>query len=162
MNATVANPMNLWQRVIDSHEQYSRAFNEFLTTQPRTEVLRQALRGKNRSLALQATPSLSMEEKLALFPEWIDLARLAHSPFHIAWGVIESLPREWVVRNIEKPVDAILQDEEETDYWMFLQLYARLDDELMRRLAARAANHADPDIRELGQEYLARPPAARS
>ena len=95
-----------------------------------------------------------------MFPEWIHLARCPHSPFHIAWNVIESLPRDWVLQNIEQHVDAILHHNEETDYWMFLQLYARLDDTLMKKLATRAAKHADADIRELGEEYLAKPGAA--
>ena len=157
MNATLTNPANLWQRVIDSHHQYSQAFSEFLTTaDDKVQVLRKALRSKDRVLALQAIPSLSTGEKVELFPEWIDLARSAHSPFQAAWSVIESLPRAWILENIEKEVDPILRNDDETDYWMFLQLYALLDNDLMRKLAHRAAGHADAGIKELGQECLAK------
>jgi hypothetical protein len=154
MTTTLSNPTSLWQRVIESHQQYSHAFADFLTnSSDKVEVLRKAMSGKDRTIALQAVSSLTVDEKLALFPEWINLARAAHSPFEIAWNVIESLPREWVIANIEKQVDAILQEEEETDYWMFLQLYARLDNALMQKLAQRAASHADPEISELGHEW---------
>lgn len=154
MTATLTNPANLWQRVIDSHQQYSEAFTEFLAnSSDKVEVLRKALRGNDRTLALRAVPSLSVDEKKALMPEWVNLARAAHSPFHIAWNVIESLPREWVMQNIEKEVDAILANDEETDYWLFLQLYARLDTALMKKLAMRAVRHADPEISELGREW---------
>lgn len=120
----------------------------------RIKTLKVLLRGPNRETALDGASSLTMDEKKQLLPEWINLARAAHSPFQIAWKVIESLPREWVLANIEKEVDAILKNEEETDYWMFLQLYARLNGTLMRKLAERASNHAEPEIRELGVEYL--------
>lgn len=115
--------------------------------------MRQALRGKDRNIALQTVPSLSMDEKKALLPEWVHLARAAHSPFQVAWNVLESLPHDWIVQNIEKEVDAILQNEEEDDYWMFLQLYERLDQSLARKLAKRAANHTEAAIRELGEEW---------
>ena len=156
MTAILSNPANLWQRVIDSHQQYSQAFSEFVTNAPdKIDVLRRALRGRDRSLALQVIPSLSMDEKKALLPEWVHLARAAHSPFQFAWNVIESLPREWVLQNLAREVDEILRDEVDTDYWMFLQLYARMDGALARQLAQRASASADPAIRELGEEYLA-------
>jgi hypothetical protein len=163
MTATLTNPTDLWQRVVDSHHEYARAFSAFVVgSSDKINVLRHALRGKDRALALQVVPSLSVAEKQALFEEWVHLARAAHAPFQIAWNIIGSLPREWVLQNIEREVDALLKTDEETDYWMFLQLYARLDDGLMRKLAQRAAAHADVEIRELGQEYLAMPaPAER-
>lgn len=162
MTATLTNPANLWQRVIDSHQQYSKAFTEFLeNSADKVEVLRKALRGKDRTLALRAVPSLNADETKALFTEWVNLARAAHSPFQIAWNVIESLPRAWVLQNVEQEVDAILTSGDETDYWMFLQFYARLDDALMRKLAQRAATHAVPEIRELGTDYLAKAPCER-
>ena len=155
MSATLTNSANLWQRVVASHQQYSQAFSDFLKNSPdKVEVLRKALRGKERWLALRTVPSLNVDEKKALLADWVNLARAAHSPFQIAWTVIESLPRDWLLKHIEKEVDAILRDENETDYWMFLQLYATLDQALTQKLARRAANHADPEIRELGESYL--------
>jgi hypothetical protein len=124
------------------------------------DMLRQALRGPDRAVVLQVVSSLGVDDRKALFREWINLARAAHSPFQVAWDIIESLPREWVLQHIEKEVDAILENEEETDYWMFLQLFARLDHGLVKKLAMRAAHHGHPDIRELGQDYLANTLAA--
>ena len=122
----------------------------------KVQMLKAQLRGPERDLALRQIASLSVEEKRALFPEWVHLARAAHAPFQLAWDVIESLPRDWVLQNIPKEVETILEDEDETDYWMFLQLYARLDRALMRGLAQRAAAHSDAEIRELGRDYLAK------
>jgi hypothetical protein len=99
---------------------------------------------------------LTTDELKELFSEWVHLARCAHSPFKPAWDVILSLPRDWVLQHIEPEVDAILRAEEEDDYWMFLQLYERLDRDLTLKLARRAAGHTDPHIRELGEDYLAK------
>ena len=122
----------------------------------KVKALKSLLRGPNRETALDQIPSLTIDEKKELFPEWIHLSRAAHSPFQLAWNVIESLPREWVLQNIEKEVDPILRNDEETDYWMFLQLFARLDGGLARTLAQRAAANTDQEIRELGEEFLAK------
>ena len=89
----------------------------------RVAELRQALRGPDRVLALAAVGSLTLYEKQQLFPEWIHLARSGHGPFQIAWNVILALPRDWVLDRIAVEVNAILANEEEDDYWMFLQLY---------------------------------------
>jgi len=143
-----------WQRVVDTWHQYEHALSDFLTSPTnKVDVLRTSLRSKERNIALAIVPSLNVEEKKSLFAEWVNLARAHCSPFNIAWNIIESLPRDWVLERIEKEADTILAEEEETDYWMFLQLYARLDKTLTKRLAERAAHHADPDIRELGEEY---------
>jgi hypothetical protein len=151
------NQMIVWQRLVESHRAYSRASHDFLADKAeRVELLRKALRGKDRDVALAVAPSLTTDELKQLFSEWVNLARCAHSPFKPAWDVILSLPREWVLQHIEPEVDAILRDEEEDDYWMFLQLYERLDRDLTLQLARRAAAHANPDIRELGEDCLAR------
>lgn len=148
----------LWQRVIDSHQHYSQSFHDFVTSRSdKIKVLRKALRGNDRHLALRTVPLLTVAEKKALLPEWVDLARAAHGPYQIAWNVIESLPRQWVLKRIEKQVNAILASDVETDYWMFLQLFSKLDLSLKQKLAQRAACHANSEIRELGEncpEYV--------
>jgi hypothetical protein len=159
MTIALNEPQNLWQQVLDTHQQYTKALNEFLVTPAdKVEVLRQALHSKDRLLALQAIHSLSEEERKALLPEWVNLARSVHGPFQVAWNIIQALPRDWMLQHIENCVDAILQAEIEDDYWMFLQLYSRLDLTLQQKLARRAAAHGDPAIRELSEEYLASPP----
>ena len=98
MTAATTIPANSWQRVLDSHQQYSRALSDFLNdSSDKIEILRTALRGKDRLIALAVVPSLDSAERKALFAEWIDLARAHCSPFQVAWNVIESLPREWVL-----------------------------------------------------------------
>lgn len=120
----------------------------------RVEVLREALHQGERGNLLAVARSLSTEELQQLFGEWVNLARCAHSPFEPAWKIILSLPREWVLERIEQEVEPILAKEEYDDYWMFLQLFDQLDRDLTFKLARRAIAHSDPDIHELGEDYL--------
>src|SRR5262245_12196450 len=118
----------LWQQVVDTHSRHKQAYLAFLNRgADRVGVLRKALRGSDRLLALRALPALTEQEKKDLLPEWVNLARCAHSYFEPAWNVIASLPRTWVLEHIAPELDAILANEEETDYWMFLQLAHRID-----------------------------------
>src|SRR5205814_353538 len=112
------------------------------------EVLRAALRGRDRNTALWVARSLEVSELTQLFSELIHVARAAHGPVEAVWNLILSLPRDWVLAHIEREVEPILDEEEEDDYWMFLQLYEQLDRDLTLRLAHRAAAHSDPEIRE--------------
>jgi hypothetical protein len=106
-----------------------------------------------RRSALTLAPLLTLEERQALLPEWVHLARSVHGPFEAAWNIIQALPLDWVLDHIEAEIEPILANEEEDDYWMFLQLFDKLDPGLTQRLARRAAVHANPAIAELGREY---------
>lgn len=95
------------------------------------------------------------EEQKQLFPELIQLARAAHSPLAVVRQIIASLPREWVLGRIAAEVERIIGGEQYDDYWMLLELLAELDRDRAARLALRAAESADAEIRELGTESLA-------
>jgi len=125
----------------------------------RVALVKDALRmagGNNRATAITLLQRMKAEEQKQLFPELIQLARAAHGPVRVVRDIILSLPRQWVLAQITAQVEAILRGEEYDDYWMFLELYQQLDPGLAVGLARRVANHADPDIRELGFRQLAR------
>jgi tetratricopeptide (TPR) repeat protein len=98
---------------------------------------------------------MSLEEKQRLFPELIQRARSAHGPVGAIREIIYSLPRDWVLERIDAQVEPILRAGEYDDYWMFLELYERLDPLRAVKLARRAASSADAAIREFGLERLA-------
>ena len=111
--------------------------------------------GKNRAAAVALLQKMSPEEKQDLFPELIQLARSVHGPAGAVREILFSLPPEWVLERIDAQVGPILRDEEYDDYWMFLELYEKLDPMRAVRLARRAAGSADAAIRGLGLERLA-------
>jgi hypothetical protein len=158
MNPT-AHPetANLWSDLLQAQAAYSAAFQKFLTNSPsRVDVLRSALRGKDRQTALAVAKSLTLEEKKALFSEWVFLISWAHGAIQTARDILLSLPRPWVLERIEKEVEPYLQNGTEEEFRRFLEFFEILDEDLLTKLAQRAAVHADPDIKEAGADFLAK------
>jgi hypothetical protein len=58
---------------------------------------------------------------------------------------------EW----IDAELEAILDNQEYDAYWVFMQLYAKLDRVRAVKLARRAAGTANAAIRKLGLELVA-------
>src|SRR5262249_56320922 len=134
---------------------YWRDFHGFFAEGvDRVAVMGSALRGKERSAALVVASPLTVPERLLLFPEWVYLASWAHGAIQIPRDMILSLPREWVLANIEQEVEPLLRDGTDDEYRRFLELYELLDRELTLKLARRAAAHPDPNIREAGEDFL--------
>lgn len=67
---------------------------------------------------------------------------------------ILAIPKEWVLHHIEQLAEPLLQLEDDWEYRRLLEVYELLDDSLKRRLAVRAKNHSNPDIREAGEDFL--------
>jgi hypothetical protein len=120
----------------------------------RVPEVQKAIRGTDRMTALTVLPYLSLTERKCLFPELVFLASWAHGAVQVARDMILSLPRDWVLANIEREAEPHLQDGTYDEYRRFLELYQLLDRDLTIKLARRAAAHADPDIREAGEEFL--------
>jgi hypothetical protein len=76
-------------------------------------------------------------------------------------SAIKALPRDWVLARIEAAAEPLLiASTEQFQYEEFrrlLELYEQLgNEELLARLAQRALEHDDEDVREAGQDFLAR------
>jgi hypothetical protein len=147
-----------WDSVADEFARGETAPAEFFRPGvDRVALIRGALKrpgGKDRMAAVALLQKMPLEEKQLLFPELIQLARSAHGPVGAVREIIASLPREWVLERIDALVEPILRNEEYDDYWMFLELYEKLDPVRAVRLARRAADSADAAIREFGVERL--------
>ena len=147
----------LWDRLVESRRAYASASREFLARKDRVEMLRESLRGEDRFAALSVARSLNQDEKMQLFAEWVYLASWAHGAIQLARDIILSLPRDWVLANIERESEPYLQDGTYDEYRRFLELYSQLDPELKSKLADRARQHSDPDIREAGEDFAETP-----
>jgi hypothetical protein len=156
MNQQRANDSSvLWHRLVASHRAFALALQEFLAGgTERVAVLREALRGSDRNTALYVAPSLTVPERMELFPEWVFLASWGHGAIQAARDMILSLPRDWELARIEQEAEPFLRDGSDDEYRRLLELYELLDRDLALALAHRAAAHADPDIREAGEEFL--------
>ncbi len=109
-----------------------------------------------RSAALRIAARLPARQKRALLPDLVSLASFVHGSTREARNIILSLSREWLRENIEKYAEPILQRGDYEEYASLLELYMRIDHDLALRLALRAVAHNDPDIRDVGETFLAR------
>ena len=71
-----------------------------------------------------------------------------------ARSIVLSMPRSWVIANVEAAADKLLATADHLDFKLFLMLYEILDSQLALRLAKRAAVHDDFDIKETGVDFL--------
>jgi hypothetical protein len=59
-----------------------------------------------------------------------------------------------LVKNIEHVASPILENGDEEAYRRILELYARIDAGLTRRLAEQAVSHSSPQVQDVGKEFL--------
>ena len=148
----------IWLRLVESHLAFATAGREFLSDGvDRVRLMRKALRGRDRATALYIAPHLRKAELAELFEELVLLASWPHGSAGAARALLLSLPREFVLEHVERVAEPLLRAGDYGEYRSLLALYSELDEGLARRLATRAAQSADEDIREAGEDYLGGP-----
>jgi hypothetical protein len=106
---------------------------------------------------LEDVESLPDETRLRVLLRSLELACLMQHVGNITLGrfvLQRRLPREWVVRNISRVSESILDDPDQE--WVFrrlFELYSTLDAELLRQLVNRAQEHSNPEVREAAREF---------
>lgn len=148
----------LWDRLAAAHRAFIEARTALLADPaPVVELVRSALnRPSERSLAIDVTRHLSEDDQKKLFPDLLALSCYAHGLSDEAADILMSMPRDWVIHNIETHEEAILRNATYEEYRMLIRIYDRICPTLAKRLAERAAQSDDEDIREAGEDYLAR------
>jgi hypothetical protein len=172
MNDPVADEdIAIWRRLVGEHNTYTyreaafrAALDAFLAPGvDRVGLVRSAIPRPDRQIfppsdrftALYVLPLLTRPEQMALFPELVYLASWGHGAIGRVRGVILSLPRDWVLARVDAEAERWLRAGTDDEFRRFLELYRLLDArDLTLRLARRAAAHADPEIREAGEEFL--------
>lgn len=108
-----------------------------------------------RSLALEIGALLPVHERKQLLGPLLSLASFSHGQIDTVRELILSLPLDWLKTNIRTFAQPILLDGGDEEYRRVLELYRQLDPGLMADLARRAALSDDPDIAEVGAEFMA-------
>ncbi|MEW6494803.1 MAG: hypothetical protein AB1589_20135 [Cyanobacteriota bacterium] len=149
------NDTELWHKVFDREIAYIQARQDFLKNcTGRVGLIKKALHNPTeRGTALRLIEYLNLEECQSLFDDLVDLASVSHSDIELCRKVILSLPKTWLLANIEKSAEPLLQDGTDEEYRRLLELYIDIDRELTQRLAIRALQQDDPDIREVGEDF---------
>ncbi len=150
----------IWQRFIESYIAQATASREFLAEGvDRVALVREALKSRSsnqQAAAIYIAHWMKPAELQELFSEWLALSR-SHGYAGVMREIIKSLPRDWVLAHIEAVAEPFLSSDDPyiwDDYRRLLELYNELDRELTLRLAHRAVAHADPDVREAGEDFL--------
>jgi len=147
--------LEVWQRLVESEKEYYAASQAFLTGEvDRVSLMKEKLQSRENSTAYYFLPYLKKEELLQLFDVLVPLASTGHSNIKRVRDAILSLPHDWVIKNIEPLAEPLLVDGTDDEYRRFLELYSELDNDMARKLAQRAAQHADLHVREAGEDFL--------
>lgn len=144
----------IWNDVVTTFEAFAIASAQFVAQSNYTEILKQALVDRNRHVALFLLKDLSQVDIEACFDELVFLSSFSHGGMDTARRLLLSLPRNLILNRVEKAVEPILHSATYDEYRCVLELYKRLDINLMQGLALVASKNVDDDIKEVGEEYL--------
>lgn len=149
------NDIAVWKHLVATYEAFALALRDFLAEDvDRVSLIRSTLRSSNKNTAIYMLQYLRPSELQSLFDDLVFFSSFAHGCVQTVREVIVSLPREWVLANIEKVAEPLLREGTYDEYRRLLELYVKLDHNLALKLAQRAAAQADEDIKEAGEDFL--------
>lgn len=147
----------LWQEYLQAENKVWRIRSELFTNcSSLVELVRAGLLDPGqRPSALWIAGFLEEDERKELFPDLLALASYCHGSTIAARDLVLSLPKEWLLANIEEAAEPLLRCGYE-EYRGLTEVYIRLDRSLAYKLAHRAAADSDEDVKEAGQDLLER------
>ena len=158
MNRPSDQDRALWEEYLRAERVFWKARKELFTNgSSLVELVRAGLFDPvQRPSALGVAALLKEEERKQLFPDLLGLASFVSGSMLAARDMVLSLPKEWVLANVEEAAEPLLRDGSYEEYRALFEVYIGLDRSLAEKLAHRAANDSDEDIKEAGQDLLAR------
>jgi hypothetical protein len=146
----------LWNNVVEKYRDYVQARMElFRHTSSIIDILRKALKNINhRIVALEIAEILDQEKKKQLLIDLLPIACYPKGDSYLAWNIILSLPKNWLIENIEVASEPLLQNGSSTDYIGLLGLCRSIDGNLARKIADRAMQHPDEAIRQEIKDFM--------
>ncbi|HLP88543.1 MAG TPA: hypothetical protein VK184_08135 [Nostocaceae cyanobacterium] len=153
------NDLELWQNLYEAEMELYAARAEFLNGCTNVNLaIKNALQDPgDRVTALNLLLHLDVEERLPFFDDLVDLASVDHASVDRVWQVILSLPKDFLLANIEKSAEPVLNNavkDAYVEYRCLLQLYSQIDRDLTYRLAQRALQSDDEDVIEAGEDFM--------
>ncbi len=146
--------IDIWYQLIDQEKAYLETRKNFLNSPSRAELIRKALQNSSeRATALKVINYLTKEERQSLFDELINLVSVGHSDIKLVRNAILSFDKKWLLDNIETQAESVLENGADEEYRRLLELYIQIDDGLTQRLVAKALQHPDIDIQEVGEDF---------
>ncbi len=105
---------------------------------------------------LDLVPELPLEQGRAILSGFLEQACQCQNIHNIEIGRygIWSIPKEWILEHIEELAELLLKTEDEYEYRRLFEVYEKLDKGLVHKLALRALESPNSDIRETGKDFL--------
>jgi hypothetical protein len=149
------NNTEIWHRLVESEIAYIQSRqNLIVNCTDKVAIFQKALHTPaERGTALRLMEYLTTEERQLLFDDLVDLASVSHSDIELCRQAILTFPKSWLIENIEKSTETLLENGTDEEYRRLLELYIEIDLELAGRLAKRALQHENPDICEVGEDF---------
>lgn len=146
---------HLWTEFVSAERAFvSLRMKLFQRSSELPPLLTQALNHPHeRGAALDVIEHLGMEEKKQVFGDLLSLASFAHGLTERCHRILLSMPRQWILDNIEASAMPILRHATSEEYRALFLLYFQLDHGLARRLAEHAAIHPDPEVQDASQDF---------
>ncbi|RYX80655.1 hypothetical protein EON83_27660 [bacterium] len=108
----------------------------------------------NIGTALRIADLFNEKERIETFDIILEIAIADAGHSKKARDIVRSISIEWLLANIEKYAQPILDRGYDFEYWQLLDLCSEIDPDLTQRVAERAAQSQDEAIREAGEHYL--------
>jgi len=144
----------LWHKLIDQEKAYLQTRKNFLNSSSRVELIKKALQNPSeRATALKVINYLTNTERQSLFDELIKLVSVGHSDIELVRNAILSFDKIWLLDNIETQAESLLSNGTDEEYRRLLELYIQIDNRLTQKLVAKALQHPDIDIQEVGADF---------
>jgi hypothetical protein len=151
------NAIALWSEYVRTRKQVDiakhRLFTEARSMIP--ELIRRSLKDPGERLyALEVAGMLPVEERKELLPDLLAVASYAGAHMVRARELILSLPRDWLMQNIEVASAPLLEHGDAEEFRRILELYSQLQPALAVRLAQVASTHTNQDVRSAGEDFI--------
>jgi hypothetical protein len=147
-----------WRHVFNFSDSQEQASYLSAETRNLEGLLRRKLR---RGMVLEQLSAIAVFECLPASVQYSlfgDVFFLCGSPKfgQAAQAAVSLMSRAWVASHFAEAMEAQLLDPDTDNVAciMYLGMAKRLDPDLARRVASKLLSHADPDMREVGEDFL--------
>lgn len=99
---------------------------------------------------------LNTEDHKALLYDLVEEASAGHPDIQLVRDTILSLPKEWLIENIEAPIQKVLSNEGDEEYKRLIELCISIDNSLVERLCKQALAHSNNSYEDWLIDYLSK------
>jgi hypothetical protein len=151
------DPLEAWDKIRQIDQtMLPQVLSEFAKLPCPIDVLRRAIGVPHeRGVALRLLMFIGGSFGKQVFQELVESASVGHADVALCRAVLKTLPRRWVVGEIDQIVLRLLKASPDDDemFRRFAELYVELDDCLLMNLVRLAASSEFEAVREVAADF---------